>query len=78
MENKVSNLPVILLVVIIVLLFWGFNQHNKKTMLEWDIETYKERLRLYEDSTIVENIIDSVKREFGEEMANEDKANRTR
>lgn len=43
-------------------------------MLEWDLEVYKARLMKCEDSAVVEYILDSLRKDYGEEMEFERKA----
>lgn len=64
----------ILIVALVVVGLWGGSESNKRTMLEWDLEVYKARLMKYEDSSVVEHILDSLKHDYGEEMEFERKA----
>ena len=43
-------------------------------MLEWDLEVYKARLMKCEDSAVVEYILDTLRKDYGEEMEFERKA----
>ncbi len=64
----------VLVVALVVVGLWGGSESNKRTMLEWDLEVYKARLMKCEDSAVVEYILDSLRKDYGEEMEFERKA----
>lgn len=74
--DKKTNISVgTLLIIVIALLFYISIQSNKKSTLEWRLEIYKERLLNYEDSSVIEHILDSLNKEFSESEKYEERTN---
>lgn len=74
MKPKESSLMLILVVALFLVGLWGGSENTKRTILEWDLEVYKTRLMKYEDSSVVQGIIDSLHKDYSDEMEFDRKA----
>ncbi len=74
--EKANKLLVVLIVIIVAMLFMMKNNSAVIRLLNCEIYAYKARLSTYEDSTKVNHLIDSLKRELGNTEKYEEDANR--